>query len=109
MSDFTHVKNKVEDIVDHYVQQKFLNRRYDTRDAQSWSNEASDEIIQRVEREVSSEYKYMCTVIILGKGDSGFHMSASCFWESKSDGNFNKKWEFEDFYLICNFFGVSRS
>ena len=51
----------------------------------------------------------MATIIVLQKAEAGFHMAASCFWESKCDGNFNKKYEFEEFYVICNFFGITRS
>ena len=47
-------------------------------------------------------------MIILQKGDSGFHMSASCFWDSKNDGNFSKKYPFEDYYVIINVFGFAR-
>ena len=36
-------------------------------------------------------------------------MGASCFWEAKHDGNFSKKYDFEDFYIICNFFGITRN
>jgi hypothetical protein len=36
-------------------------------------------------------------------------MSASCFWEGKNDGNLNKKYEFADYYVIVNFFGITRS
>ena len=55
------------------------------------------------------ELKFTCTVIILQKADSGFHMSASCFWDHECDGNINKKYDFQDMYVICNFFAISRS
>ena len=35
-------------------------------------------------------------------------MSASCFWDSKNDGNFSKKYPFEDYYVIINVFGFAR-
>ena len=47
--------------------------------------------------------------ICLQKGESGLHMGASCFWEAKHDGNFNKKYDFEDFYIVSNFFGITRN
>lgn len=76
---------------------------------QKWANQASEEIIKRVQEELSQDYKFMCMLIILQKGDAGFHMSASCFWEQKADGNFNKKYDFEDFYVIVNFFCMTRA
>lgn len=64
--------------------------------------------MKRVQEEITGDFKFMCNAILLTKGDSAFHMSASCFWEHKTDGNFNKKYDFEDYFIIVNFFGVLR-
>jgi len=45
--------------------------------------------------------------MIIQKGDCGFHMSASCFWSHGPDGNFNKKFDFPDFYCIVNVIGAA--
>ena len=44
---------------------------------------------------------------VLQRGDSGFHMSVSCFWNSENDGNFSKK-SFENYYVIINLFNFVR-
>lgn len=106
---FGEIKHRVEDIVDTFIPKRFREQVYDAKQAQKWANNASEEIIKRVQEEIGQDYKFMCTIIILQKGESGFHMSASCFWENKSDGNFNKKYEIEDYYVIVNFFGITRS
>ena len=77
--------------------------------AKQWANMGAKEIIKHCQEEVISEYKFMATLIVLQKVEAGFHMTASCFWVSQNDGNFNKKYEFEKFYVICNFFGITRS
>jgi len=91
---FGTIKKTVEDKIDTFINKKFKDVAYDARQAQKWANSASEEIIKQVQEEVGSDFKFMCTLIVLQKGETGFHMSASCFWESKSDGNFNKKYEF---------------
>jgi dynein light chain Tctex-type 1 len=106
---FSSIKQVVEDKIDAFVNKKFRELNYDARQAQPWANNASEEIIKIVQADVSQDFKFMCTLIVLQKGDTGFHMSASCFWESKSDGNFNKKYEFEHYYVIVNFFGIARN
>ena len=107
---FGDVKNKVEDIIDNFINKEFAPRTYDPHEAQRLSNDASEEIIKQVQQALGDgvELKFTATIIILQKADAGFHMSASCFWDQKSDGNYNKKYEFKDFYVICNFFAVSR-
>ena len=110
VESFNSIKSKVENIIENYIQQTFNNRpSYDVKEAQKWSNEAAEEIIKRVQDEKGQEFKFTCTIIILEKGEVGFHMSASCFWEGKNDGNLNKKFEFTDYYVIVNFFGITRS
>lgn len=48
--------------------------------------------------------------MVLNKETSGFHLSASCYWDAGSDGNINKKFDnFKTFYVIVTMFGISRS
>ena len=90
---FTDIKSRVEDVVDNVVRKNFYNKSYEARAIQHAVNLASEEIIKQCQEEVSPNYKFLCTLIALQKGDCGLHMGASCFWESKHDGNFNKKYE----------------
>ena len=95
-------------MVSAYIYAEFQGKSYDPKEAQNWSNEAAEEVIKRVQEQVPNDMKHTATIIILQKGDSGFHLSASCLWESKVDGNFNRKYEFEDFFVVVNFFGITR-
>ena len=106
---FTDIKTRVEDVVDTVVRRHFSNKQYDARTMQNLVNLASEEIIKQCQEEISPNYKYLATLICLQKGESGLHMGASCFWEAKHDGNFNKKYDFEDFYIVSNFFGITRN
>ena len=106
---FSDIKTRVEDVVDTVVRRHFGNKQYEARTMQSLVNLASEEVIKQCQEEISPNYKYMSTLICLQKGESGLHMGASCFWEAKHDGNFNKKYDFEDFYIVCNFFGITRN
>ena len=106
---FTEIKSKVEDIIDSVVQKNFQSKPYEAKSIQHLVNLASEEIIKQCQEEISTNYKFMSTLIALQKGEAGFHMGASCFWEAKCDGNFNKKYEFDEFYLVCNFFGITRN
>lgn len=110
VESFSAIRPQVEKIIRNYIETTFGQRpNYDVKLAQKWSNEAAEEIIKHVQDEKGQEFKFTCTIIILEKGEVGFHMSASCFWEGKSDGNLNQKFEFQDYYVIVNFFGITRS
>lgn len=103
----TEFKEQAEKIRDEVVQTKFSKLAYDSLSAQKISNEASSDIIQKAS-DMSKDYKIVCSLITLQKGESGFHMSASCFWDSKSDGTIEKKFEFETFYIVVCLFIISR-
>ena len=106
---FTDIKTRVEDVIDTVVRRHFSNKTYDSRAMQGLVNLASEEIVKQCQEEISPDYKYLATLSCLQKGESGFHMGAACFWEAKQDGNFNKKYDFEDFYIVSNFFGITRN
>ncbi len=62
---FGEIKSKVEDIVDGFINKQFREKAYDARQAQKWANQASEEVVKRVQEELGIEYKFMCTMIIL--------------------------------------------
>ena len=105
---FSEQKAKVEEIVDSIVAKKFT-QAYDSKQGQKWANHVTEEIIKTVQEECGQDYKYLCTIIVLQKGEMGFHMSASCFWEQKHDGNYNKKYDKGDYWVIVNMLGITRN
>ena len=107
--NFNDHKAEVEAIIGKEINAQFKDKSYEPKQAQAQANQTTEAIIKAVQENLNQHFKFMCSLIVLTKGDSGFHMSASCFWESKSAGNFNRKFEFEDFYVIVNFFGISRN
>ena len=46
--------------------------------------------------------------MVLQKGDVGFHMGGSCFWETQSDGCYCKKVDFPEYTVIVKIYGVAR-
>ena len=77
---------------------------YNPTDGQSKANQVAEQIVKESQEKFGKEYKLQCLAIILNKETSGFHMSASCFWDSASDGTINIKFEKETFYLIVTVF-----
>ena len=75
---------------------------------QAWSNDIAEEIVRQSQVIAGKNFKVQCIAMVLNKETSGFHMSASCFWDSKQDGNINKRIEFKTFWVIVTLFGISR-
>ena len=104
---FQDMRSQIEEKIDELIFNTFKQKIYDSKEAQKWCNDTSEVIIKLLQ-EINKDLKFTANMIILQKGDSGFHMSASCFWDSKNDGNFSKKYPFEDYYVIINVFGFAR-
>ena len=104
---FVELHQQIEEKIDDLIFKAFKSRTYDPKDAQKWCNDMSEVIIKLLQ-EMNKDLKFMANMIILQRGDSGFHMSASCFWDSKNDGNFSKKYPFDNYYVIINVFGFAR-
>ncbi len=106
---FDSIKGKVETIIDTVVHQKCNDiAAYESRMGQAWSNDIAEEIVRQSQVIAGKNFKVQCIAMVLNKETSGFHMSASCFWDSKQDGNINKRIEFKTFWVIVTLFGISR-
>lgn len=88
----------------------FKDYQYDGSTAQERSNKVAEEIVKASQDLAGKNFKLQAIAMVLNKETSGFHLSASCYWDANSDGNINKKIDkFSTFYVIITLFGISRS
>ena len=45
---FGEIKHTIEDLIDSFINKKFKEHSYDSKQAQKWANNTSEEIIKRV-------------------------------------------------------------
>lgn len=105
---FESIKARLENQVDEIVQSSLKNYEAYPGGAEATrvANTISEKCIARCTELQPEFFKFQCTCIILEKGECGFSMSASCFWNHQTDGNFNKKYDFDKFTAIVNLLGV---
>ena len=101
------MKKELEEKVDEHINKTYKSKSYDSKEAQKWCNDSAEAVI-KILQEMNKDLKFEAKMIMLQKGDSGFHMSSSVFWDSRSDGNLFKKYSFEDMYVIIMVFGLAR-
>ena len=67
-------------------------------------------MVKHSQEYAGKNFKLQAIAMVLNKETSGFHLSASCYWDKEQDGNINKKYDqFETFYVIVTLFGISRN
>ena len=96
------VATSVNKIVNTFLQQK----EYNQDEVQTWTAQLSEEIVKALEN-MSSNFKFCVSCVILQKGDAGMHISTTCYWDSNVDGSVAIKCENNSMYCIVNIFGVS--
>ena len=90
--------------------QRFLTdileaKTYSQGEVQNWTAEVSEKVALAL-KDLSSNFKYAVTCVIMQKGEAGLHISSTCFWDSSTDGSFSIKWENATMHCILNVFAL---
>eukprot|EP00347_Sterkiella_histriomuscorum_P015788 403355678 len=107
---FQAIKPTIESIVDQKVKEIFEGYVYDGATGQEYSNRVAEAIVKEAQQHANKNFKLQAIAMVLNKETTGFHLSASCYWDSTQDGNINKKFDnYDTFYVIITLFGISRN
>lgn len=81
------------------------SKTYNQSEVQNWTAEVSEKVALGL-KDISSNFKYAVTCVIMQKGEAGLHISSTCFWDSSTDGSFSIKWENATMHCILNVFAL---
>ena len=62
---FSEIKNSIEDAIDRVVRKHFHGQNYQVKEIKHLVDLASEEIIKECQESVSTDYKFMSTLIAL--------------------------------------------
>ena len=103
---FTAIKEEVASTVNKNVNGFLQNKEYNQDEVQNWTASLSEDIVKNL-KNLSSNFKFCVSCVILQKGDAGMHISTTCYWDSNVDGSVAIKCENNTMYCIVNIFGIS--
>ncbi|CAG9313174.1 unnamed protein product [Blepharisma stoltei] len=103
---FSALKNDVNSRAQQTINGLLGNKEYNQEEVPQWTAHLSEEIVKSL-KELSSNFKYCVSCVILQKGDAGMHMSSTCFWDSNLDGSVAIKWENNSMHCIVNIYGIA--
>ena len=81
------------------------SKTYNQSEVQNWTAEVSEKVALAL-KDISSNFKYAVTCVVMQKGEAGLHISSTCFWDSSTDGSFSIKWENASMHCILNVFAL---
>ena len=99
---FDKIKGDVQSLIKKTIDVTLKDKKYDNKDAPNWAHSISEGIVKGLP-DVSKDFKYSVTCIILSKTECGLHLCSSCFWNSQTDGSIVERWEGEMYCLVTVF------
>ncbi|CAI2384808.1 unnamed protein product [Moneuplotes crassus] len=78
-------QEEIEDIIQESIEKVLENQKFDETKVQQWINDICERVMTGLNK-LCKAYKYVCNCLIQQKIDAGFHTTATCVWESLSDG-----------------------
>ena len=103
---FSAIKDELQEIVDQIIKKYLDGKTYDQKDAQSWCNQISDEVIKTLHSQQRG-FKFICNGTIFQKGDASLHFSSTCLWNPNTDGSITVKYENDTMHCFICLFGVA--
>ena len=103
---FAVIKDELTAMVDDIIRQFLNDKDYDQKEAQSWCNAISDEIIKALHQQQRG-FKFVCISTILQKGYSSMNFSSTCLWNPNNDGSVTVKYENDKMHAFVCLFGLA--
>ena len=103
---FSAIKDELQETVDQIIKKYLDGKTYDQKDAQSWCNQISDEIIKTLHSQQRG-FKFICNGTIFQKGDASLHFSSTCLWNPNTDGSITVKYENDQMHCFVCLFGIA--
>ncbi len=103
---FSSIKEELYKVVEDIIKKNLEGKSYNQKEAQSWINTISDEVIKSLHSQQRG-FKFICNGTIFQKGDASLHFSSTCLWNPNSDGSITVKWENDLMHCFICLFGVA--
>ena len=103
---FTSIKDELSSLCNSIIAKHLDGKTYNQKEAQSWTNTISDEIIKNLHTQQRG-FKFICNGTIFQKGDASLHFSSTCLWNPNTDGSITVKYENDQMHCFVCLFGIA--
>lgn len=92
--------------VNQLMFQVLESKRYTTSKTAEWTDMIGTRIIDQM-RGIAPNFKYIVNVCLIQKVGAGIHSETLSYWDSKTDGMVQTKYENESLICLCTVIGIS--
>lgn len=103
---FSSLSEQVRHTVTNSVDKVLGSATYDASKVPAWVDSITAEILDYLQK-LSEEFKYVVTVVMLQRSNTGFHLFSTCFWDQTLDGTVTVQWENKTMHCVVTVFGVA--
>ena len=103
---FSQIREEINQIGEKTAERHLDGRVYSAADVQSFTTKISEEVVRELQI-FNNNFKYTVVCTIMQKGDSGLHMSSSCFWNTGTDGSLAVRFDNASLVCVINIFALA--
>jgi hypothetical protein len=82
------------------------SKKYNPGKTAEWTETIGNKIIEQM-KDIAPNFKYIVSICIVQKVGAGLHCETISYWDSKTDGMIQCKFENESLISLCTLCGVS--
>ena len=81
------------------------NRKYNPKKTAELTDEVTSTCLEKM-KEVSSNFKYIVSCVVIQKKGAGLHMETAAHWDIKTDGDFVVREENDTMTIVVTVYGL---
>ena len=97
---------QVTAIIKEIVESTLTDTEYSHAKVPAWNANIIETCITRL-KDISKNYKYIVTCVILQNKGAGFFVGSQVYWDNQNDGSASYRHESKSLYAIVNVYALS--
>eukprot|EP01070_Trichotokara_eunicae_P008887 Trichotokara_eunicae@DN5907_c0_g1_i4.p1 len=90
--EFSAISEKVVAEVKPIVESVLGQHNYEPQEVPTWVDAITGKSLEKLQ-DMSYCFKYIVSVVVLQKSNTGFHLFSTCYWDQAVDGTVTVRWE----------------
>ena len=104
--EFNKLKEDVSGKADEILKSVLESSKYSPGKTTEWIDKIGSQMISNL-RDISPNFKYIVSTVILQKMGAGFHSEVTSYWDQSTDGVVLSKFENESLICLCTIICVA--
>ena len=105
--EFPKLLNAVKTIANNVQQNVLDGRSFQATKTAEWIETICQQTLIRCKENVSPNFKYVVSALIVQKLGAGLHFETSALWDANTDGSITSKWENDTIICLTTIIGIA--